>query len=172
MSRLGGWPGYGPPKWDVTSKHPVHGWEARRKRQKDHEILYFSDWLGFQNDVLVRNADVKRELRMAAEKALAKLRAKIPLGDAKNGHMRYELKVKKLGRTSFGRSGPLDRYGYGIVYTGRNPGGFAARLVQSSYPSKEAYRAAVKEAMQDGGKVRPVGDTWVWQVAREMGGKD
>lgn len=165
-------PMYGPPKWDRWSKDPHMGFQARQKRQKDDQALYFSHWKEFQDTILVGNPTIETQLKRIALKALVELRRKIPVGDSRNGHMRNDLKIVRLHRTGFSHLWPNDRTGYGIVYAGKNPKGFAARLKQSSYPSKEAYLAAVKQAQSGGGSV-PFGprDSWGWEVAKKLEGE-
>lgn len=149
-------PGYGPPWYDVSRKVEL----ASRKKKQTKYGMYSSDWFGFGEDVLRGNPVINRHLQKLAHRTLFMLKQEIPIGDSRDGHIRNNLKIVKHPRGNRTK----DRDVYMIEYAG-NQGKFSRAMTRATYPSKEAWQAALRG--RENGRGVPQGPykSWVERAA-------
>lgn len=147
------------PTYDSSRKSNM---KFRKKRQAQigyPKAMYSSSWHDFGRETLRGDTHIKRKLATTASRALYLLRREVPLGDAKDGHVRNEL------RMGFQRFGGYyhDRQVYTVDYYGDNYDKWAGMVRRSTFPDSKAWKNAGR------GVYGPI-PSWLERTAKTLGG--
>ena len=150
---------YGPPSWDFQNKSMLKARKAAQAK-RNQNAMYSSMYNNFGEHFLRNNPAIDTKLKRLANRALFMMRREIPLGDARDGHIRNQLRVVKKPRGA--RRG--DRDTYIVTVPGEGSGKWAAAVRRSSFHTKEEWQAS----MRAGGYTFGSKDSWINKVAKEM----
>jgi hypothetical protein len=160
---------YGPPPYDVSRKGNLELALATQSN-KGTPAIYISHWDNFGDEVLMKSPLVKRQLRKLATRGMFRMKRKIHIGDARNGHARNKIKVRFH---KFGREKWDDRMVFTVDYMEEDEKdywGWIARVKRSTYPDKASYINAMRTAKANGGTAPfGPGPGIIGQTARELG---
>lgn len=148
---------YGPPSYDISRKAQYNARVLAQAAVGGPAALYSSDWYHFGRTYLRHNKIIERELRSIANRGLFTLKRVVPLGSAKDGHMRNELRVVYLRRAGFRK----DRTGFAVQYRGEKPNAWSAANRRSQFASAADFRNATR------GIPGPL-PSWVERAARRI----
>lgn len=147
------------PYYDTSRKANMKIRKKNQAKNRYPKAMYSSSWHDFGRETLRGDTYIKRKLAVVAGRALYMLRRDIPLGDAKDGHVRNEL---RLGFQRFGGH-HHDRQVFTVDYYGDDYNKWAGMVRRSTYPSHKAWKNAGR------GVYGPI-PSWLERTAKNLGG--